>query len=312
MRLFAPRASIAAITTRAPPAIEFGAVGGEARYGSQGGTVPGGESRCEIAHLAPLQYIPVDPGDGVGNRSHVDLGEVPHRASGADHAAVLRQGRDACIVERLDHVVAQIGHLRGPWGIAAQELISGHERAEIECPPAQRAAAFEVGELEAPAADVDQVSRVDRQTVDGTQECVSRLFLAVDDLDCQPGIGFQPCQDDVPVRRGPHCRGCDRDNALGTGRRCDGAEIAHRGDRLGDGTCFDPAARVDTASELERRSRIRDDVKLTGVIEPQHCDSSRVGPDVDDGERGIYGDHLPGPDSSGSGKYRQGLLLGCH
>ena len=174
------------------------AVGGEPRHGAQRGAIAGGEPRGELADLAALQDVAVDPRDRVRDRSHVDLGEVPHRPPGADHAAVVGKGRDARVAERLDHVVAEIGDLGRSRRVAAQELVGGDQRPQLEGPPAERAPAFEVGELEAPAADVDEVTGVDGETVDGPEKRVSGFLLAVDDLDrqarCRPRAWRARCR----------------------------------------------------------------------------------------------------------------------
>ena len=203
---------------------------------------------------------------------------------------------------------AAISDARG--GSLRQELVGHHQRAEFERPPAQRAPALEVGELEAPSADVDEVAGIDGQTVDGSEKRVARLLLAVDDLDRQAGVRLEPGENAVAVGGGADCGGRDRDDPLGARRSGDRAEIAHRSDRLGDRTRLEAAASIDVAGQLERRAGIGNDVELTGLIEPENRDSGRVRPDVDDGERRCQGDPLPGPNSGGSGKYRQGQLPG--
>ena len=288
----------------------IGTVGGEPGHRPQGRSIPGGEPRGELADLPALEDVPVDPGDRVSNRSHVDLGEVSHRAPGAHHAAVLGKDRDSCVTEGLGHVVAECGDLGRPRRVAAQELIGHHECAQLERPPAERAPALEVGQLEAAAADVDQVAGVDRQTVDGSEKRVARLLLAVDDLDRQSRVGLEPGEHAVAVGRGADRGGGDGDGPLRAGGCCDRPEVAHRRDGLGDRARLEAAASVDVARQLERGSRVGDDVELTGIVEPQHRDSGGVRPDVDDGERRFQGDPLPGPNSIGSGKYRQGQLPG--
>ena len=139
---------------------------------------------------------------------------------------------------------------------------------------------------------------------------VARLLIAVDHLDGEPGVGLQACEHAVAVGGAANRRCRDRDRPLRAGCRGNCAEVAHRRDGRGDRARLEPAASIDMTGELERCSGVRDDVELTGSIESEDCDPGRVRPDVDDGERGIYGDHLPGSNPGGSGKYRQHRFSG--
>ena len=246
----------------------------------------------------------------MSNRSHVDLCEVSHRAPGAHHAAVLGKDGDPGVAEGLGHVVAECGDLGRPWRVAAQELIGHHECAQLERPPPERAPALEVGELEAATPDVDQVAGVDRQTMDRAEERVPRLLFAIDDLDRESGVGLEPGEHAVAVGRGADRRGGDGDGPLRACGGCHRPEVAHRRNSVGDRARLEAPSSVDVARQLERGSRVGDDVELAGIVEPQHRDAGGVRPDVDDGERRFQGGTLPGPNSIGSGKYRQGRLPG--
>ena len=162
-------------------------------------------------------------------------------------------------------MVAEGGHLRRSRRIARQELVSRDQGAQLEGPPAERAPPFEVRELEAATADVDEVAGVDGQAVDRSEKGESRLLLAVDNLDGEAGVGFQPGEDAVAVDRGADRRGGNGDGPLGPCGSGDSAEVAHRRDRLRDGCGLEPAARVDMAGKLEGGSGVGDDVKLARV-----------------------------------------------
>ena len=197
-----------------------------------------------------------------------------------------------------------------PGWVAEQELVGGHQRAELECPPADRSAAFEVRELEAAATDVDEVAGIDRQPVDRAEKRVARLLVAVDHLDREPGVRLEPGEDAVAIGRGPDRGGGDGDGPL-RARGCrHGSEVAHGRRRSSDCARFQSTSGVDVTRELERRPSVRDDVELARAVESQDCDSGGVRSDVDDGDRGFYGGHLPGTTPGGSGKYRQHGLFG--
>ena len=254
-----------AMTTSAPPAIESARSVESPGTVRKGGAVAGGQPRCEVADLAPLQNVAVDPGDRVCHRAHVDLREVPHRASGPDHAAILGQGRNARIIEGLGHVVAKRADLGRSRGVAAQELVGHHQRTELERPPAQRTPALEVGELEAASADVDEIAGIDGQTVHRSEKRVARLLLAVDDLDREARVRLKPGENAVPVGGGADCGGRDRDDRSAPAA----AATARKSRTAATASATALASRrpraVDAAGQLERRAGIGNDVELTGL-----------------------------------------------
>ena len=125
-------------------------------------------------------------------------------------------------------MVAEAPDLLVGGRIGIEELLAQSKRAEWQTQGLDQPATRESGDLQAPAAKIEEKALRDFQPSHGAGEPVSRFCQPSDNLDSNPELAFHALSEERGVTCIPHRSGGHRDDALRAHAGRDRAKIPKR------------------------------------------------------------------------------------
>ena len=256
-----------------------------------------GQKRRALMNACPRQRVSMQSFDGVGEPAPVDLREVADRAPGSHEILVSLQGAEAELAKLAVYVLLEPPHLARARGVVHEEALAQTQSAEPQARRADAPAIAEARDLEAPAAEVEQPSVPDGEAVHCAEQAEARFVFTVDRLEGEAQLLASPRDEAWAVDRVTDRRGRDGQGAADATARCDGEKVLQGIQGALDRRLTEDVTGSDVAYQAQRSAGARQDAQMARPIDLVDDHASRVGADVDDGDRTAErppGLHSPG------------------
>ena len=224
--------------------------------------------RCELVddlrQALDRQLVPVQPADRIAARLAIDFCQIAQRAAGPDEPIARRQSADTSLGQTTPDVVAQALQLFEGRRIRLEKLLAQPERPERQAHLFPETPARELGDLHAPAAEIEQQAVRHGQASYGSGETVASFRQPADGLHVNAQLALQTLGEDLPVRRVAHRRGGHGDDTLRSGTCRDRLKIPQRFGGPRHRRIAELAALVDVVHQPQRSAGAGEQAEVAG------------------------------------------------